>query len=359
MNRILIRLSGSCKQALRRRGKAARSADYRQRCWIILRLSEGASSVDIEQQLLVARATVSRVAGRFQREKLAGLFDHRVCNGRSKVTPVVLARLEQLLDCYPSDFGWRRPTWTRELLARQLEEDTGVHLSTGHVGRLLRSIGARWKRPKPVVKCPWPRAQRKRRLAEIEHLVKNLPANEVAFYTDEMDVHLNPRIGPDWMHRGRQKLVVTPGQNRKAYVAGALHTRSGELRWVFGTRKNSDLFVAQIRDLLRRYRAYRRIHLIVDNYCIHDSRQTRAAVKMIGGKIVLHFLPPYCPDHNPIEHVWKQLHDNTTRNHRCPDLPALLTDVDDCLHALSPFPGSKASLRRAPRRRVAESAAAI
>lgn len=359
MKRIVIRLPGACKQALRRRGKAARDADYRQRCWIILRLNEGASSVEIEQQLLVARATVSRVAARFVRDRLAGLFDHRVCNGRSKVTAEVLRRLEELLDCYPSDFGWRRPTWTRELLARQLEEDTGVKLSPGHVGRLLHSIGARWKRPKPVVRCPWPRAQRKERLAEIERLVNKLPKSEVAFYTDEMDVHLNPRIGPDWMRRGRQKLVVTPGQNRKAYVAGALHTRTGELRWVFGERKNSDLFVAQLRDLVRRYRAYRRIHLIVDNYCIHDSRRTRAAVTMLGGKVVLHFLPPYCPDSNPIEHVWKQLHDNATRNHRCPDLPGLLTEVDDCLHALSPFPGSRASLRRSATRHVAESAAAI
>jgi transposase len=134
---------------------------------------------------------------------------------------------------------------------------------------------------------------------------------------------------------------------------------TGELRWVFGDRKNSALFVAQIRDLARRYRSYRRIHLILDNFGIHDSRRTRAVLSMVGGKVKLHFLPPYCPDSNPIEHVWKQVHDNVTRNHRCPDIPGLLTEVDDCMHALSPFPGSKASLRRSRSSDVAESAAAI
>jgi transposase len=42
---------------------------------------------------------------------------------------------------------------------------------------------------------------------------------------------------------------------------------------------------------------------------------------------VLHFLPPYCPDHNRIERVWLDLHANVTRNHRCKTLPALLANV--------------------------------
>ena len=37
----------------------------------------------------------------------------------------------------------------------------------------------------------------------------------------------------------------------------------------------------------------------------------------LTGKVVLHFLPPYCPDDNRIERVWLDLHANVTRNHRC------------------------------------------
>lgn len=60
----------------------------------------------------------------------------------------------------------------------------------------------------------------------------------------------------------------------------------------------------------------RTIHVIVDNYKIHDSRQTRQVLQQLRGKIRLHFLPPYSPDENPIERVWKDFHDNVTRNHR-------------------------------------------
>jgi transposase len=41
------------------------------------------------------------------------------------------------------------------------------------------------------------------------------------------------------------------------------------------------------------------------------------ALAQLGGRVVLHFLPPYCPDANRIERVWLDLHANVTRNHRC------------------------------------------
>lgn len=40
-------------------------------------------------------------------------------------------------------------------------------------------------------------------------------------YRDEVDPHLNPRIGGDWMVPGQQKEVVTLGQNQKKYLVGA------------------------------------------------------------------------------------------------------------------------------------------
>ena len=52
------------------------------------------------------------------------------------------------------------------------------------------------------------------------------------------------KIGLDWMVRGQQKAVPTPGQNVKRYLAGALDVRTGLLTWVEGERKASALFVA-------------------------------------------------------------------------------------------------------------------
>jgi transposase len=50
----------------------------------------------------------------------------------------------------------------------------------------------------------------------------------------------------------------------------------------------------------------------------------RKTSEALDGRIVLHFLPPYCPDANRIERVWQDLHANVTRNHRCKTMNALL-----------------------------------
>ena len=71
----------------------------------------------------------------------------------------------------------------------------------------------------------------------------------------------------------------------------------------------------------------RRIHLIVDNYSIHSACSVKAQLSQLGERFQLHFLPPYCPDENKIERLWRDLHANVTRNHRCSTLEQLMTEV--------------------------------
>src|SRR6516162_1889207 len=168
----------------------------------------------------------------------------------------------------PQQYGWRRPTWTREMLVATLAQQTGVRIHPATMSRALALVQARRGRPRPTVRCPWSPAAKASRLGAIDQLLASLPRRHLAVYEDEVDIHLNPKIGWDWMVRGQQKEVVTPGQNVKRYLAGALDVRSGLVTWVEGERKCSALFIA----LLERLSAYnpraKVIHVILDNYRI-------------------------------------------------------------------------------------------
>ena len=112
---------------------------------------------------------------------------------------------------------------------------------------------------------------------------------------------------------GQQKQVLTPGKNEKRYLAGALDVRTGIVTWVEEFARRATCFstcsTACVEIIPRR----RRLHLICDNYRIHKSDIVHAALSgYLAGKIKLHFLPPYCPDHNKIERVWKDLHADVT-----------------------------------------------
>jgi transposase len=195
------------------------------------------------------------------------------------------------------------------------------------MGRALRQLGARLGTPKPYVLCPWPTARRKRVLREIRKLEARASSQEPVLYSDEVDIHLNPKIGRDWMLPGRQRYVRTPGTNQKFYLAGALDVQTGKLLTTGLSTKNAALFCQLLWVVAARYRHARRIHIVVDNYGIHKARQVQNVLAEFAGRVVLHFLPPYCPDHNRIERVWQDIQANVTRNHRCSTMAELLSNA--------------------------------
>jgi transposase len=316
------------RKIIRSYGKGSPDAGLRVRCKIVLALVRGNSPVDLVRSHMASSSLVYEVMHRFIDQALVGLADRREDNGESKVTEEYETELFAVVPGSPRKHGYRRPTWTQELLILVLQKRTGIRISRTTMSRLLKRLHIRLGRPKPIVGCPWKKRRRIRRLRDIRMLIASLPRNEVILYVDEVDIHLNPKIGPDWMLRGTQKTVMTPGKNQKRYLAGAINVRTGRLTWVEADRKNSQLFILQLWQLVGRdYPQTKRIHLILDNYRIHSSLQTEAALARLGGRVMLHFLPPYCPDHNRIERVWRDLHDNVTRNHQCRTMKELMMEV--------------------------------
>jgi transposase len=321
-------LSSRERRILRAFAKGSLDAGLRCRCKIVLSMVRGESPTRIAEGGLSSESQVYRVARRFIDEGPAGLADRREDNGEAKVTEEYEAELIEVVGKSPRNYGYRRPTWTQELLLLVLARRTGVRISCTTMSRVLKRLRIRLGRPKPIVGCPWKKARKTRRLRTLTRLIETLPKDEVVVYVDEVDIHLNPKIGPDWMLRGTQKTVLTPGKNEKRYLAGALNARTGQLTWVEGERKTSLLFIWQLWYLIQRdYPKAKRIHLILDNYRIHSSRQVELVLAKLGDRVQLHFLPPYCPDHNRIERVWRDLHANVTRNHQCRTMNELMKEV--------------------------------
>lgn len=303
------------------------SADQRVRCRVVLKVAGGLSCNAAARELGCAPSTAVRIVARFQAEGEAALWDRRSENGSRKVDDDVRGGVREILTGSPEDHGFTRPTWTLEVLRAVVEQVLGVALSLACLWALLRRIGARWGRPRPIVACPWKAARRQRRIAELQRLVASASDSNVVVYGDEVDIHLNPKLGPDWMLPGMQRLVLTPGNNEKRYLAGAFEPLHGRLVYVEGDRKVSWLFLHLLRALLDTYHGARTLHVILDNFIIHKSRVTKAWLAEFGTKIRLHFLPPYCPNENRIERIWLDLHANVTRNHRQKTIHSLLARV--------------------------------
>jgi transposase len=331
MARMVVGVRSPVKRELRKLRHKTSDKGLAMRCQIVLRWSEGEGWFEIAKGVGCSMSWVGRVIRRFRDNGVPGLYDRREDNGETKLDEQYLSTLYEIVDKQPGDFGYPRSTWTQELLTIVMKDLTGVSIHPATMSRALKAIRARLGQPKPKVGCPWSKACKNRRLAAIRRAVDEIGTREVAVYLDEVDIHLNPKIGPDWMNRGKQKEVMTPGQNVKRYICGALNIQTGCIDYVAGERKNGSLFIATLQRLLKTYPAATMIHVVLDNFRIHSSKQVQAWMKQYGQRIKLHFLPPYCPDHNKIERKWKDLHASVTRNHRCKTIEELMSNVEQWL----------------------------
>ena len=350
------RLDRAARRRLILRGRKTRDPQTALRFLMIAKLGQGLSRQQVARDLACVPSTVVKTSRRFIKEGEEGLLDQRAFNGKTKVDAHFLVELERLLPSVPTEFGWERTTWTRELLGLEPERRGLPRVAPCTMGRALSTIGASLKAPRPIVLCPWDRKRRQRVLGALRRLAAGGTEEEPVFYEDEMDVHLNPKIGRDWMPKGHRRVVVTPGQNKKCYIAGALNAATGKLTSVEGSSKASDLFCKLVWKLVGQHRDAKRIHLILDNYIIHSSKKTQRFLAQFDDRVMLHFLPPYCPNDNRIERVWLDLHSNVTRNHRCKSIEELMTHVFSFLRAYNRRAQLNPSFRTAP---VSKSRAAV
>jgi putative transposase len=307
---------------------------------ILLLCAAGRRPTEIAAVLFCSRSSVYRTVWAY-REKTLGL-EHDDA-GRlappmhtTVLCPTLLRTLVGLLKATPQAYGWCRTRWSCATLALTLQTKRGITVSAETLRRWLHEIGWVWKRPKLVAKDDDP--YRVARLAQIRRVFEQLKPSEAMVFADELDIHLLPKVGCAWMPKGTQLAVMTPGQNQKHYLAGALDLSTGTLLHRLGARKTNALFWDLLDLLEASYPAerYTRLYVVVDNYKIHKANvvgQWLAA----HPRVKLLFLPTYCPRANPIERAFGDVHDCCTRNHQRTCLQALVADVESHLQVNDPW----------------------
>ena len=309
------------------------------RALAVLRLSAGISAYQVAEQLHAAPSSVYRWARWFREDGVRGLMHDTRGRRASTVSDELKACVLELIDTPPQTLGYLRSTWSSELLALALRHLHGFAIHASTVRRVLPTLGIVWRRARPTLNRKDPRKAEK--LAAIDDALARCDARTAVFYVDEVDIDLLPRIGFGWRRRGKnaQSAVVTPGQNEKHYVAGALHAGTGKLVWVDGFAKNTALFIRLLEAIRERYRGASRIVLVLDNYRIHKAETVQQWLAE-NPKFELCFQSVYYPWVNQIERLWKAMHDTVTRNHQCKALPELCRHIMAFFDAVQPFPGN-------------------
>jgi transposase len=128
-----------------------------------------------------------------------------------------------------------------------------------------------------------------------------------------------------WVPPEQKDPVLLHAPTRKSVALfGAVNLRSGTLVSMFASPFNAESFGAFLRELARYRDGRRRNVVILDNAGYHTMEQCPA-------ELTLNYLPPYSPELNPIERVWKLLKRLRVHNQYFETLDDLLNEVTEQL----------------------------
>lgn len=136
----------------------------------------------------------------------------------------------------------------------------------------------------------------------------------VVLYEDEASFWLDGTLHQTWSPVGVQPRVPTYGLRKTAHVFGAISVDDAEFHYRFAPVFNGHTFHEFLEQLVARY-AGRKIFMVIDNGPCHwlDDAGKEWLAKSIDA-IELHRLPPYSPEFNPTEGVWKTTRKFVTHN---------------------------------------------
>src|SRR6202045_2674276 len=224
------------------------------------------------------------------------------CPGMMMVLSVIAARLASDAAIMPSMPGW--------LAVRAGEHDAGEYLTT-LAGRLWAQIGIACQKPlhRAVERDEsLVRQWLKKEYPKIKAMAKKQGAD--IYFGDAAHIRSDHHAGRTWGAKGDTPIVQATGARHGMSLISAVTSR-GHLRFMIIDKGsvNADVFIEFLKRLIKG--AERKIFLIVDRGSAHRAKKVSAFVQTLGAKLYLFFLPPYAPDRNPDELVWKHLKADT------------------------------------------------
>jgi len=281
----------------RMRSRTLPAEDVR-RARLIWLLAQGKSYSAIRQVLGCNPNFISRWKGRFEAERLAGLYSHHPGRAVEKRTPALEAKILQWTRRPPPDGSTH---WSSRKLAH--------HLGISHmmVARVWQRAGLKPHRLERYMASDDPDFETK--AADIIGLYVKPPQHAAVFCVDEKTaIQALDRLDP--------VLPLSPGRlERHGFeyyrhgtlsLYAALNTRSGTVLGKTAARHTSQEFVAFLADLVINQPRGKEIHLIVDNLSAHKTARVEQFLAT-HPKVHLHYTPTYSSWLNQVENWFARI----------------------------------------------------
>jgi transposase len=305
----------------------------------VKQIEAGARVEDIATSLGLSRSTVFAWVAAYRKGGVAALRAKPVPGRPPKLSGRQLRMLYTLIvGADPRQYEFEFALWTRDLVRQLIYTKFQIRLSAVSVGRLLRTLGLSPQRP--VFRASQQDPERVKRWREQDYPAIRDEAAQVGatiYFADEAGIRSDYHSGTTWAPVGQTPVVNSTGARYAVNMISAI-TPKGKLRFcTFTGTLDAEKFIAFCRRLLHDDTG--QVFLIVDGHPVHRSKAVQELVDSTNGRLRLFFLPPYSPELNPDEWVWKNVKHDRIGKAGVRSAEDLRQKAENALRRLQRLPG--------------------
>ena len=191
--------------------------------------------------------------------------------------------------------------------------------------------------------------QQEKWLSEYENLKRSLPKDETICFMDGVHPTHNVQLSYGWIKKGARKEVPTNTGRSLLNLSGMVDVISHKVIIQEDKTLNAESTIGLFQKIEKAYPSKSKIYLFCDNAPYYRNRLVRSHLN--NSKIELRFLPPYSPNLNPIERLWKWMKERIIYNTHYPGFEEFKSAIFGFFKTISTLDPSS-SLARSFRSRV-------
>jgi len=289
------------------------SALIRDRALVVLLSNEDLPSKTIAKSLKRDVDVVRRWLNKFQKQRISSLFPGYQGNNKAgKLTRAQKEKIRKVLSQPPSEYGIPKEFWQLKDLKKWVRAEFGVVYESDRSYHFLFKLGRfSWKLPSRFNIKRNDRLVRKRIKEirkEIEPFLKS--PQWIVLASDETRLVWETQSRRAWLKTNQRTILRVNRSKEYQSFLGSLNLKTGKCHLHSLSWQNQEEIIKALKKLKRQYPG-KNICLVWDNAGWHKGKLIRNELKKNGSLINFHLInfPPYAPDTNPQEHVWKYVKD--------------------------------------------------
>jgi len=271
-------------------------------------LDRGMSCEKVSEILFIDDDTVRTWFGLYEQDGIEGLAGFKHVGSVCRLTAVQQEKLKV----------WITQTLPRS--TRQIGAWIEAEFEIAYQGRsgliaLLHRLGMEHRKPQAIPR----KLDEEKQQAFIEKynsLLNRLAADEAVLFADAVHPTHGVRPVGCWAPKEINVAVEQNSGRDRLNIHGAIDLETGKTKMVESLMVNAVSTISLLRGIEIMYPKKRKIHVFLDNARYHHAKMVQEWMKRPKCRIVLHFVPTYCPHLNPIERLWGLMHKHVTHN-RC------------------------------------------